>query len=42
MERFRLLRQVVEAKSEAEYKQWVAAFKAEQQTQLAATTTPSQ
>ncbi len=33
---------VVEAKSEAEYKQWVAAFKAEQQTQLAATTTPSQ
>jgi cytochrome c oxidase subunit 2 len=33
---------VVEAKSEAEYKQWVAAFKAEQQTQLAAATTPSQ
>lgn len=27
---------VVEAKSEAEYKQWVAAYKAEQQTQLAA------
>ncbi len=33
---------VVEAKSEDEYKQWVAAYKAEQQTQLAATTTPSQ
>ena len=29
---------VVEAKSEAEYKQWVAAYKAEQQTQLAAAT----
>ena len=34
---------VVEAKSEDEYKQWVAAYKAEQQTQLAVTTTtPSQ
>ncbi len=33
---------VVEAKSEDEYKQWVAAYKAEQQTQLATTTTPSQ
>jgi len=34
---------VVEAKSEDEYKQWVAAYKAEQQTQVAvATTTPSQ
>ncbi len=33
---------VVEAKSDDEYKQWVAAYKAEQQTQLAATTTPSQ
>ena len=33
---------VVEAKSHDEYKQWVAAYKAEQQTQLAATTTPSQ
>jgi len=33
---------VVEAKSEDEYKQWVAAYKAEQQTQLAATTTSSQ
>jgi cytochrome c oxidase subunit 2 len=34
---------VIEAKSEDEYKQWVAAYKAEQQTQLAdATTTPSQ
>ena len=34
---------VVEAKSEDEYKQWLAAYKAEQQTQLAvATTTPSQ
>ncbi len=32
---------VVEAKSEDEYKQWVAAYKAEQQIQLA-TTTPSQ
>jgi cytochrome c oxidase subunit 2 len=33
---------VIEAKSPDEYKQWVAAYKAEQQTQLAATTTPSQ
>jgi cytochrome c oxidase subunit 2 len=33
---------VVEAKSHDEYKQWVAAYKAEQQTQLAATTTPIQ
>jgi cytochrome c oxidase subunit 2 len=33
---------VIEAKSEDEYKQWVAAYKAEQQTQLATTTTPSQ
>lgn len=33
---------VVEAKSHDEYKQWVAAYKAGQQTQLAATTTPSQ
>ncbi len=34
---------VVEAKSVDEYKQWVAAYKAEQQTQVAvATTTPSQ
>jgi cytochrome c oxidase subunit 2 len=33
---------VVEAKSADEYKQWVAAYKAEQQTQLAATTIPSQ
>jgi cytochrome c oxidase subunit 2 len=33
---------VVEAKSDDEYKQWVAAYKAEQQTQLAATTIPSQ
>ncbi len=27
---------VVEAKSEAEYKQWVASYKAEQETRLAA------
>jgi cytochrome c oxidase subunit 2 len=33
---------VVEAKSDDEYKQWVAAYKTEQQTQLAATTIPSQ
>jgi cytochrome c oxidase subunit 2 len=33
---------VVEAKSDDEYKQWVAAYKAEQKTQLAATTIPSQ
>jgi len=33
---------VIEAKSPDEYKQWVAAYKAEQQTQLAATATPSQ
>ncbi len=33
---------VIEAKSEDEYKQWIAAYKAEQQTQLAAVTTPSQ
>ena len=33
---------VVEAKSDDEYKQWVAAYKAEQNTQLAATTIPSQ
>ena len=33
---------VVEAKSHDEYKQWVAAYKAGQQTQLAATTTPNQ
>jgi cytochrome c oxidase subunit 2 len=33
---------VVEAKSEAEYKQWVAAYKAEQKTRLAAAPTQSQ
>jgi cytochrome c oxidase subunit 2 len=33
---------VVEAKSDDEYKQWVAAYKAEQKTQLAATTISSQ
>ncbi len=33
---------VVEAKSEDEYKQWVAAYKAEQNTQLAVAPTPSQ
>ena len=33
---------VVEARSEDEYKQWVAAYKAEQNTQLVAATTPSQ
>jgi len=33
---------VVEAKSEDEYKQWVAAYKAEQNTQLAAASNPSQ
>ena len=33
---------VVEAKSEDEYKQWVAAYKAEQQTQLAAVSAQSQ
>jgi cytochrome c oxidase subunit 2 len=33
---------VIEAKSPDEYKQWVAAYKAEQQTRLAATTTSSQ
>ena len=33
---------VVEARSEAEYKQWVAAYQADQKTQLAATTPASQ
>ncbi len=33
---------VIEARSEDEYKQWVAAYKADQQTQLAAAATPSQ
>ena len=33
---------VVEAKSEDDYKQWLAAYKAEQQTQLAAVSTHSQ
>ena len=33
---------VVEARSDDEYKQWVAAYKAEQKTQLAATTISSQ
>ena len=33
---------VVEARSEAEYKQWVAAYQADQKTQLAATTPTSQ
>jgi cytochrome c oxidase subunit 2 len=33
---------VVEAKSDAEYKQWVAAYKAEQETQLAAAPAASQ
>ncbi len=33
---------VIEAKSEDEYKQWVAAYKADQQTRLAAAPTPSQ